>query len=163
MKLEYGGCGLFDPYEVLKQAYSDWALEHPNKVYDDSDQLFAGAGSLYLLRRDLLLEHWAERTAQRVPAERLARLAYNVLDLLYKVDEHTALGFDTAGMSDDDNLPLTVAHALAILRWYNQCRAGRVHEELPLTLTEVRVWLHKHNFPVRAGQLSLFLDRQNYE
>lgn len=147
-----------DPYETLKMVYQDWCMAHPDKRADPYT-LEDNAHALHLNRRDWLLQEWAQRTVSRVPAERLRRLVDRVLDLLLETDELAAREYDATDFSDEKGLHMVVASGLAVLRWHNQCRAGRQCDAFPMTLTEIRVWLHKNDFPVQSGQLSLFLDR----
>ncbi len=147
-----------DPYVTLATAYKALCRQHPNKRVDP-DVLLAEAKAVHWERGFWLTQAWQGRTAANVPAERLYRLREQVMKLMRETDAKRAKKFAKTVNGDPQTLADLVPAALAALRWHNQCRAGRQSEAFPLDLTQVRVWLHQHDFPVQAGQLSLFLDR----
>ncbi|MBE2198107.1 MAG: hypothetical protein IAE79_05815 [Anaerolinea sp.] len=144
-------------HELLKAAYRSLGGKPDEKASD----LVATAVQLYWRWRDGVILAWGQAVYEK-HGLKLLPFADALLDRIYAVDE----GYGDGMMSSDcwaaaEDIAFALANAVAVLRWYNNVRAGRVAESLSLTEDEAQAWLAQYavaSLPKQPQQMSLFLD-----
>ena len=125
----------------------------------EPDSLLIAASSTYIYWRDRKIEEWATAVYDR-HGESLVPLYGMLLDMVMRLDESYYIGaMSSCVLADGDTSAEALAYVVAVIRWYSNVRAGRVHEIFPATEDDARQWLEQYGFaPVKPGQMSLFLD-----
>lgn len=140
-----------DPYTLLATAYRELSTR---KTRPDAEHLFRHANHAYFVARDELITHWWETSTDYCTSEGLAELEEDVLDQMWEVDSEYARDMVT---SEEEWADVTAGYGAAVLTWYSLVNSGKVDAGFPLTLEQVEEWLAQNDFPVREGQMSLFL------
>lgn len=140
-----------DPCTLLAVAYRELSTR---KTRPEAEHLFRQVTHDYFVARDEMIAHWWETSTDYCPTEGLAELVEDVLDAMWETDSAYAMTLVT---SEEDCPDVTAGYGAAVLTWYSLVNSGKVHAGFPLTLEQVEEWLAQNDFPVREGQMSLFL------